>query len=280
MGFETRLIGELDGLAAWLAESSGLTVEPRGRGPLGVDPVRFDAAIVDLYDTDLCPLARELPVATPGEASRCSDAGIQIDYHLDRDASEDGPRLLAGPTYAPLDPAFATARRDRSAVRCSLVSLGGSAGVRRFGPDVTSAVSDAFPGAELLVTAGLPAAAAVEVLRPREPSTLIEPAARADVAVTAAGITAYELACAGVPFLALVVADNQERVGRSLERAGLGLVLDVRDGLDIDTLSERLAELADPTVRARLAAAGPRMIDGNGARRATSALAERWGFGR
>jgi spore coat polysaccharide biosynthesis predicted glycosyltransferase SpsG len=114
----------------------------------------------------------------------------------------------------------------------------------------------------------------------REPSTLVEPAARADVAVTAAGMTAYELACAGVPFLALIVADNQERVGRALEDSGVGLVLDVRGGIDGQALEARLAELRDPSVRERLATAGARAVDGAGALRATSALTERWGFDR
>jgi hypothetical protein len=69
-------------------------------------------------------------------------------------------------------------------------------------------------------------------------------------------------------------------VGRALEQTGVGLVLDVRDGVDPDALQERLGALADPAVRARLAAAGPRAVDGEGARRAARALAARWNLGR
>ena len=279
-GHDVTIVGRLDGLAAWLVDGSGLPVQAPADGPLGVDPARFDAAVVDLYDTDVCPLARALPVATVAEASRCEDAGVLLDYHLDRDAAEDGPRLLAGPRYAPVDPAFAGARRERGDVGCALVTLGGSTGVRELVLALSAAVAQAFPRARLLVTAGLPVADGVAVERPAEPSTLLDAAARADVAVTAAGMTSSELACAGVPFLALVMADNQMRVGRGLEETGVGLVLDARAGVAPEPLRERLDALADPAVPARLAAAGPRAIHGAGARRATSALAERWGFDR
>jgi spore coat polysaccharide biosynthesis predicted glycosyltransferase SpsG len=277
---DPHFVGRFDGLAAALATSTGLSLEPPGQGPLGVDPSRFDAAIVDLYDVDVCALARELPVATPGEASHCADAGVRIDYHLDRDASEDGPRLLAGPTYAPIDPAFAQARRDRAGVELALMTLGGSEAVRALAPSLTRGLAEAFPGAALLMTAGLPAADGVSVEQWPDGAMLPAAAARADLAVTAAGLTAYELACAGVPFLALVVVDNQERVGRALQQTGAGLVLDVRAGLDSSLLEQRLRQLADPAVRARLATTGERLLDGGGARRATAALIRSWGLGR
>ena len=105
-------------------------------------------------------------------------------------------------------------------MRCALVTLGGSAAVHGQAPLLTAAAAQAFPRAQLLVTTGLPAADGLEVERLPEQSTMLDAITRADIAITAAGMTVYELACAGVPFLALVVAGNQERVGRALEQTG------------------------------------------------------------
>ena len=49
---------------------------------------------------------------------------------------------------------------------------------------------------------------------------LAGPIAAADVAVGAAGVTAYELACAGVPAALVAVAPEQERVARTLAGRG------------------------------------------------------------
>ena len=65
-----------------------------------------------------------------------------------------------------------------------------------------------------------------------------------------------------------------------LEQTGLALALDARAGLDRDALRECLQQLADPARQARMAAAGPRAIDGDGARQAAAALVGRWGFER
>ncbi len=283
-GWETIVVGRLDGLAAWMVRTAGLPVrEPFKEEPCGVDADAFDAALVDLYNVpkyEICALARALPIVTLGESASCEAAGVVIDYHLDRNTSEDGSRLLAGPAYAPVDPAFAAIGREQSGhLRCVLVTLGGSAMVRRFAEPLIAAVAEAYPTVRLLVAAGLPVPDHVVVERLPQPATLVEPAREADVAVTAAGMTAYELACAGVPFLALIVADNQARVGRALERSGLSLVLDVRQGIDSCALRERLVKLADASVRRSLGAAGPQTIDGRGASRAVSALALRWGLG-
>ena len=278
-GARSTFIGKLDGLAARLARTAGLPLEAPADGPLGVDPARFDAAVVDLYDTDVCPLARALPVATPAEASHCEEAGVRVDYHLDRDASEDGPRLLAGPTYAPVDPAFTRARRDRREVRRALVTLGGSAAVHGQAPLLTAAAAQAFPRAQLPTT-GLPAADGLEVERLPEQSTMLDAITRADIAITAAGMTAYELACAGVPFLALVVAGNQERVGRALEQTGQrSRLTPAPDWTATRSVNASSSSRTLPGGRMP-AAAGPRAIDGDGARRATAALVGRWGFER
>ena len=82
------------------------------------------------------------------------------------------------------------------------------------------------------------------------------------MAAGAAGVTAYELACAGVP-AALVPVAPRAGAGGAHVRGGGG-----RDhGADV---AELVGRLADAEIRAGLAARGPANVDGYGAfRRAT-----------
>ena len=79
---------------------------------------------------------------------------------------------------------------------------------------------------------------------------------QADVAVSAAGLTAYELVCAGVPAALVPIASNQERVAGAFGARGLAVT-----GRDP---AELVGRLADPELRASLAGAGPAAIDGYG----------------
>jgi UDP-2,4-diacetamido-2,4,6-trideoxy-beta-L-altropyranose hydrolase len=279
-GFEPTFVGRLDGLAAWLAESSGLPVSgPSSENPCGVDPTEYDAALVDLYGVpsgEVCELARVLPMATLGEAARCPTAGVLIDYHLDRSEREDGPQLLAGSSYAPVDPRFATIEPSYGTVASVLVTLGGSEIARAYGVPLITTVAAAFPAAELIVAGGLPVPDGVATTRPEGPVMLVDLAREVDLAITASGMTAYELACAGVPFVAVIIADNQVRVGRALELAGVAPVLDGRAGVDSRVLHDIIEDLRPVAVRRSMAEAGRRVIDGHGAARVASGLAERW----
>ena len=214
-GARSTFIGKLDGLAARLAQTAGLPLEAPADGPLGVDPARFDAAVVDLYDTDVCPLARALPVATPAEASHCEEAGVASTTtstatppRTGRDCSRARPTRLSIP---PSPEHGGTAGRW-----AHVVTLGGSAAVHGRAPlPPRPRQPRRRSRGRNCVTTGLPAADGLEVERLPEQSTMLDAITRADIAITATGMTAYELACAGVPFLALVVAGSQERVGRA-----------------------------------------------------------------
>jgi UDP-2,4-diacetamido-2,4,6-trideoxy-beta-L-altropyranose hydrolase len=98
----------------------------------------------------------------------------------------------------------------------------------------------------------------------------------ADVAVTAAGTTTYELACVGTPFVTLVTADNQEANARQLALQGVSMNLGRHDALDQDTLGRGLWEfLHDGEQRQAQAAIGRRLVDGRGASRVATALLAR-----
>jgi UDP-2,4-diacetamido-2,4,6-trideoxy-beta-L-altropyranose hydrolase len=207
---------------------------------------------------------------------RCPDAGVVIEYHLDRAGEPETDRVLPGPRFAPIDPRFAQCRRTREPVRRVLVTVGGSSGARALVPRLIAAAEAAFPGARLLVAGGAPGGPRIDLLP--SPSALVDVVGKVDVAFSAAGLTAYELACAGVPSIVVAIAPNQLRVVRACAESGVALALDAVGGLGAGALEAAVGSLQDPAQRAALAAAGPAVLDGQGARRAAVALEARWGF--
>lgn len=285
-GWQTSFAGAYDGLAEWLLERSGvMTAAPDPLAPCGVDPGGCELAIVDSYTiatAAICELAAAMPVLTLAEAVRCPHLGILLDYHLDR-APQHGPRLLAGPAYAPLDRAFAAAGRPGSEVRTLLISVGGSRATAGPLEQIAGAAAAAFPDAQILLAApGGPAEREIETHHasnsrmcqlPR-PSSLLAVVAQIDLAITAAGLTSYELACAGVPQLAIAVAANQRRVIDGLRRHHLAMCLDLTDGERLGDLPAALRRMRDPALRRDLSERGMRVFDGRGAERVASALSE------
>jgi spore coat polysaccharide biosynthesis predicted glycosyltransferase SpsG len=271
-GWSATFVGLYDGLAAWLLERTGQSLELPAEGvPCGLAPGAWDAAIIDSYripSDEVCKLAAGLPIATLGEATRCEDAGILIDYHLDRRGEAPGPRLLPGPSYAPLDPALAGAGRAAVEVTSILITVGGSTLARDQLPGLQAMVSRSYPDAAQLVPMGGTGAS--------EPVRLPEILGGVDLAVTAAGVTAYELACAGVPLVAVAIAANQGRVLNALRSAGLGLCVDLDRGESIQAVGRALAELHDPALRRGQSELGQQIFDGLGADRAADGLLERW----
>jgi UDP-2,4-diacetamido-2,4,6-trideoxy-beta-L-altropyranose hydrolase len=102
--------------------------------------------------------------------------------------------------------------------------------------------------------------------------SLADEVAAVDVALTAAGQTLYELAAMGRPAVAIQMAVNQGPQLAAFE--GLGTVVSV-EGCDLAERAVRtLIDLAADSIRLQaMAEAGPRVVDGRGARRVADALA-------
>jgi UDP-2,4-diacetamido-2,4,6-trideoxy-beta-L-altropyranose hydrolase len=95
----------------------------------------------------------------------------------------------------------------------------------------------------------------------------------ADIAVTGAGSTCWELACVGLPAVALVIAQNQCAVADELGAAGVVVNL----GWHEDASRERLASTVDGLLysafrRLRMSQQGRALVDGKGAERVAAAL--------
>jgi UDP-2,4-diacetamido-2,4,6-trideoxy-beta-L-altropyranose hydrolase len=284
LGWTASFVGAYEGLAAWLLARAGMDVRPPDpAAPCGILAKQCTAAILDSYliePSAICELARTLPVVTLAESNRCPTRGILLDYHLDR-TEPPSADLLAGPSFAPLDPALAGAGRAGIEVRSVLVTMGGSLPGRELLARVVPIVSTAFPDAEVLVAGAAPAetpgGSSARVISLRSPSALVDVVADIDLAVTAAGFTAYEMACAGIPQVAIAIVANQRRVVRGLQRSGLAACLDLTGGDSLADLPRVLEELGDDRLRRRLARRGRSAFDGNGARRAAAALTQLFG---
>lgn len=264
-GEDVVLVGAHEGIAAELiaaADLRAVRVEP-GR-PLGL-PAGTRAAVVDSYEIPAAEIesaSRDLPVAAIVDEGPCPAVTAVLCYHLDAAERIEAPprtRALLGGHLAPVRPALTTGRRPRGLATALVTAGGGEAGLA-FAAEAARALLTLDDALEVFVAApGTPPFADSRLSWAAVAGGLQERIAWADVAVSAAGSTPYDLACAGVPAALRPVADNQEPVARGFLAAGLA----VADP----------AALLDPVCRAGLAAAGPARIDGYGAFRARDALA-------
>jgi UDP-2,4-diacetamido-2,4,6-trideoxy-beta-L-altropyranose hydrolase len=255
---DVLFVGRYGGLAASLLAHHGLATMAPADLPAGIPP-DAEAALVDSYEIDqnvVEAAARQRPIAVLSDGGRPPQVSAVISYHLDARSLTGGPiAAVLGPDYAPVDPRLASVRRARGLGRGLVTLGGGSAG--------TDLVRPTLEALQRIVGS---------IAHPEGAVGLMEEIRRADVAVSAAGLTPYELGCAGVPAVIVAIADNQLHVARTFDSAGLALGLDGRTDLAQRNLAAAIERLEDSGVRARLASAGPATFDGFGAFRARDAL--------
>jgi spore coat polysaccharide biosynthesis predicted glycosyltransferase SpsG len=190
-------------------------------------------------------------------------------------------RACCGPAYALVRPEFLRYRRPRNgAARTLLVTLGGSdAG------GITDPVLDALDTLEppddhdddddglferVVLVAG-PAAPEtrerdwLEVVR--DPPDVAATFDVADVALSAAGSTTWELLCMGVPVALVEVAPNQRLVAATAARSGAALVL-----AGVADVADAMRTLTRDDVRDTLGRRALATVDGRGAVRVVDAL--------
>jgi UDP-2,4-diacetamido-2,4,6-trideoxy-beta-L-altropyranose hydrolase len=198
-------------------------------------------------------------------------------------------RLLLGPSYALLRREFDRAepprRRTAAVARRLLVTVGGAdprdvtrrilGALRLLGDphlDVTVVVGAANPGidrvradAELLVGPCRVIVAAENMARIYE---------RADLAISAAGTSTWELARLATPALLLETAPSERLLVQGLRRIGLFESLGDPAELTAAAMARRIAaRRADRVWRRAMSVLGPRTVDGRGRDRVVAAVA-------
>jgi spore coat polysaccharide biosynthesis protein SpsF len=98
--------------------------------------------------------------------------------------------------------------------------------------------------------------------------------ATCDVALVAFGVTAYELAAAGVPAIYLGISDDHVESASAFAEAGMGINLGHMDKVKGEDIAKAVRSLlSDSTRRRQMRAAGLMTIDGSGATRIAADLA-------
>ncbi|HXT01683.1 MAG TPA: hypothetical protein VN915_13500 [Elusimicrobiota bacterium] len=188
--------------------------------------------------------------------------------------------MLLGPIFQPLRREFwrpAPLRLNRR-VRNVLVTLGGG-DIQRPLAIVLPSLQTALPEAHFHVVVGPhaqtpPGAPREGVDVHRSPRDIRRIARSCDIAVSAGGQTLYELASMGIPVVALEIAGNQRPNIAGFVSSGAALSAGRVEAPGFKkTFRKKLRILADDRgLRAALARAGRRMIDGQGALRTIRAI--------
>jgi spore coat polysaccharide biosynthesis predicted glycosyltransferase SpsG len=184
---------------------------------------------------------------------------------------------LLGPAYQPLPPEFRSARRPaigRQVARV-LVTLGGSGDSAALSAAVR-AVRRSFPQARIDCILGPFSGAAPEisgVALHRDPPAMLDLMLACDLAVSAGGQTLFELAASGTPAIAFAISENQLSNVDGMVESGVALRCDppTRASFE-DKLISVLGMLSPAEARERMAEAGRRLVDGNGAGRVVDAV--------
>lgn len=302
LGARVSLLVAEDVRPAALVDAAGLQTVAMADGVNGAEAIEQvrqmgpDVVVVDSYRASpelfvaLRPAAAEV-VAVDDLADR----PLPVDVVVNGGAAAEtlpyrrvaGMRWLLGPRYALLDPRYAEtpAPRDADRVRRVFVSLGGG----RHEADLRlalAALEDALDDdvdVDVAVGRGTDVRqfAVARASRPRVTIHADRPGLRelikaADLAVSGAGMTLYELCATATPTAMLCMADNQRPNFEAFGRAGAAL--DAGAAGDAGLFASLRAAVcrlaADSALRAALGARGRALVDGQGAQRVARAITE------
>ena len=99
--------------------------------------------------------------------------------------------------------------------------------------------------------------------------------ASADIGLVTFGVTAFELATIGVPAVYLCLNEDHVASASAFVNAGMGVSLGAASGVDEPMISEAVQQLIeDPDLCRSMSAAGRMNLDGRGAQRIASRLAQ------
>jgi len=197
-------------------------------------------------------------------------------------------KLLLGPDYILLRQEFlrwkSWKRQIPEIARRILVTLGGGDSGDPAFLIIQSLQSLSLAGMEMVLLAG---AINPQATRLQKEITLLPCKARvlhntrdmaeimawADIAISAAGSTAWELACMGVPSLLMVLAENQMSVARELDRRRIGLNLGDSRTLTAGQVAAQTEKLMlSAEQRSGMSLRGRQLVDGFGVDRVLSKM--------
>jgi UDP-2,4-diacetamido-2,4,6-trideoxy-beta-L-altropyranose hydrolase len=240
---------------------------------------------------------RERKLLCIDDAGKCDRYVVDIVLNQNLTASEDfyghcrtGAQFLLGSSFCLLRREFAPWRKWRREIRFRghnvLVTLGGSTAAGAGARVMESLGRARVEGlhAVFVVGGSSPDVAALESCAAKSPqkisirrdvSNMAELMAHADVAISAAGSTCWELCLLGLPSILLDVADNQIPIAIELNRRGWALYAGNGNTVSPDDLADTLENLlASQDKRESVSLRSRQLVDGLGAERVVSAMRE------
>jgi UDP-2,4-diacetamido-2,4,6-trideoxy-beta-L-altropyranose hydrolase len=199
-------------------------------------------------------------------------------------------RLACGLDYFVLDRAYAATirkpRRHPETADLLLVTAGGSdpegitlktmKALDRLGErplEIRIAIGPAFTGDIASTATEWARDSHHRVTILRQPKTLASHMAWCDMAVSASGLTKYELAATGTPAILLSIDDNHAAFSESFDVYGTANHLGPVKHVTTTVLAESIASLlADRGARSAMSSAGRAILDGRGATRLATAI--------
>lgn len=114
-------------------------------------------------------------------------------------------------------------------------------------------------------------ACSADVRVARDPANLVDRMASADLGVSTASSTTYELLALGTPIVSIPVVDNQEPIAAALRKRDTAVVLNRTDGQQ--AFETAIMEyMTDPERRYERQQRGRELVDGRGAERTTDRI--------
>lgn len=264
--------------------------------------IELDWLVVDHYALDhrwesqVAGCCRRL-MAIDDLADREHWCDLLLDQNLGREPRDyDGlvpghTKRLIGSAYALLRPEFARARARSVETRQTrklgniLVSMGGvdAANVTGNVLRVLETI-EVFASCRVTVVLGAACPHINEVMEQAESmhldtrvvvnaNNMAELMSRADLAIGAAGGSAWERCCLGLPSLLVVMAENQRPGAEALKRAGASLSLGWPDAID-ETLPRAMREVFAPGRLLEMSQSAAAICDGLGVQRVADTLRE------
>ncbi len=273
-------------------------VKRRGFSVVPESSSRFDLAIIDSYrvsDTQWKEWRKRCDVLVTiddlGRLRKGCDWLINSSVLAKRQYKAKLParRCLLGPKFHPLRQEFwgsPKRRAPRQQVHHILIILGGGDAFARIRTQILNVVRRAAPGVQLHVVVGpsekVKGSYPTQVKFHSSPSNMRPLMELCDIAISGAGQTLYELAYVGVPTIAVQLVDNQQANVDGLTAAkAIRLAGALSDKQWPKRLEKQLCHIIqNRSERLRLARAGQRLIDGQGALRIARGLLGRKRHGR
>ena len=141
------------------------------------------------------------------------------------------------------------------------------------GLEATVVIGPSNPHADTLEAAMRQSHVPVRLIR--NATNMPELMARADIAVSSSGTTAWELLFMGTPTLVMILADNQRYIAKQIDSQRVGKALGCAENMSIELLAKSIASLAkDFNVRMKISENARQIVDGQGAQRVVTSIQE------